>query len=66
MDAILSLCLGFIELQKAKINEKINHINIKMRQANTSADSEGATTHAIGFKIADDEYYEEEDDFYEN
>jgi hypothetical protein len=65
MDAILSLALGAIELQKAKINEKINHINIKMRQANTSANSEPLTP-AIGFKVSDDEYYEEEDDFYEN
>lgn len=61
LDGLSSWFLTWIEAKKAKQSEVINLTNIKMRQAATSADSDGPKR-LIGFCREDEEDYEEEED----
>ena len=61
LDGLSSWFLTWIDLKKIKLNEIINQINIKMRQAAASAE-EGSPHRSIGFRVPDEEEEYEEDE----
>ena len=61
-DGISAWFLTWVEVKKAKFNEVITQINIKMRQAAAAADDDDSPKRLIGFCRDDDDYEEEEDD----
>lgn len=60
LDGISAWFLTWVEAKKVKQSEIINQINIKMRQAATSAEDDSSKK-LIGF-CRDDDYEEEEDE----
>lgn len=61
LDGLSSWFLTWIDLKKIKLNEIINQINIKMRQAAASAE-EDPPRRSIGFRVPDEEEEYEEDE----
>ena len=60
LDGILAWFLTWVEAKKAKQSSIINDVNIKMRQAATSAE-EDPPRRSIGFRAPDEEEeYEDE------
>ena len=60
-DGLGSLFLGWIEVQKAKMSEKISMIEINVRKAAEEEQSQ----RQIGFCVSDKEIYQEEETDYE-
>lgn len=61
LDGLSSWFLTWIDLKKIKLNEIINQINIKMRQAAASAE-EDPPRRSVGFRVPDEEEEYEEDE----
>ena len=59
LDGIGSLILGWIEVKKAQMSEKISLIEIKLRKA--AEESEERPMRQIGFCVSDEEVYPEEE-----
>ena len=61
LDGVAGWFLTWIEAKKAKQSEVINQTNIKMRQAAASAEVDDTPKRLIGFRVPDEEDYEEEE-----